>query len=200
MIDVIKLSKDIGVAASKLKLEDVQMKIRVVRRYVDENQREAVNAERLAREAREKAFLPTTPSTERSRLWHSAQEAEAKAKQYIAFTESHLSMLSNYMSLETTMKIVGQMQQVGLFDKNAKVDWQNALDEMQNEISNVIDACKTMTEIMNSTIMKKGVSETPQEVDDIEALFKKFDAEPDPVKKEEIRRTIEAKNNAALRA
>ena len=200
MIDVNKLSKDIGVAASKLRLEDVQLKIRKVRKYVDDNQREAVNAERLARDAREKAFLPTTPSTERSRLWRSAMDAEAKAKQYVQYAESHLAMLSNYMSLETTMKIVGQMQQVGLFEKDAKVDWQNALDEMQNEISNVIDACKTMTEIMNSTIRQKGARETPEEVDDIEALFRKFDAEPDPVKKEEIRRTIEAKNNAALRA
>lgn len=199
MTGVEVIAQALGKNANQLKLEDIQRALPGIRHKADQYEKEALTAERAALEARAKAFSPETPASERAVLMRRAADCAAQARQLEGFTNTFLVQLGNYTSLETTMKIVEQMSAVGLFEKGkTAVDWQRALDDMQIEIKRMTELTAKFNEAMSSAMPSVDAGSPSPEVDELERLFRQWEAETDPLKKEEIKKKIDQRTNVAM--
>ena len=96
------------------------------------------------------------------------------------------------------MQIADEMKEVGLISADASaMDWQNAMDTMQDEIQRMISTTQKLGDVMGS-VLSDSTPGGAEVTDELNALFAKYEAETDPEKKAEIQRMIEAKSNAAL--
>lgn len=194
-----QIAVGLGIRPDKLKIQDVQHKIPSIRQMADKYEKQALQAEKAALAARAKAYSPETPAGERARLIRSATESANEATRMAKFAGTFLTQLGNYTALETTMRIVEQMKEVGLFgDKAGAVDWQEALDGMQVEIRRLTDMCENLGNAMNGALSQSTTEESEPELDNLNALFEKWEKEPDPVKKAAIQKEIDKAANLAL--
>ena len=196
---VSKVAEWMGVKPAQLKLADISAKIPNIRRKVERYKSQAIAAEAEALKKREQSFSPETNPAERASLFRQADAEMQKAKMEAGFATSFLTQLDYYTQLETTMQIVEQMKENGFINEKASsVDWQKSIDSMQDEIQAMLAVVQKLGDAMGTALTHDTPSASDSLADELEQLFKKFDAEPDPVKKAEIRKQIEARNARAL--
>jgi len=193
-----KIAISLGIKASQLKTADVHAKIPALRRTAEEYEKKAVAAEASSLENRGKAFSPDTPAVDRARYMRQSTKDAQLAKTLAGFAGTFLTQLGHFTALETTMQIADEMKQVGLLSSDVSaMDWQNAMDTMQEEIQRIISTNQKLGDVMGS-VLADSSSDGMEVADELNELFAKYEAETDPVKKAEIQRTIEAKSNAVL--
>ncbi len=183
---------------AQIKTADVHAKIPALKRMVEKYEKEAVAAEGASLANRARAFSPDTPAAERAQLMRQSTMDAQRAKMHATCAGTFLTQLGNFTSLETTMQIADEMKEVGLINSDASaMDWQNAMDTMQDEIQQMIATSQKLGDVMGSVLADSPTGGTDL-VEELNQLFAKYEAETDPVKKEEIRKTIEAKSDAQL--
>lgn len=188
-----------GDGATQLATADIHGKILALKRNVEKWEGQAVAAERSALVNREKAFSPDTPETERARLIRQSVIDTQNAKMLSGYAATFLTQFGHYTELETVMQIADEMKEVGLIDSDVSVvDWQKAMDTMQDEIQRIIATSQKLGDVMGSVLAQDSAAVGIDMVDELDQLFAKWKSESDPAKKAEIQRQIEAKSNAAL--
>lgn len=193
-----KLAVSLGIKPAQLKTSDVHAKIPELRRKAEDYEKQAVAAESSALENRAKAFSPDTPAADRARLMRQSTQDAQRAKTLAGFASTFITQLGHFTALETTMQIADEMKEVGLISsKTSAVDWQKAMDTMQDEIQCMISTTQKLGDVMGSVLRESTSAETDVS-DELDRLFAQWQAESDPDKKAEIQRQIEAKSNAAL--
>lgn len=98
------------------------------------------------------------------------------------------------------MQIANEMKEVGLISSDIKaIDWQNAMDTMQVEIQQMISVTQKLGHVMTGALSSTGNDGAgSQDVDDLERLFRAWESEPDPLRKAEIQKQIEARTKVAF--
>ena len=193
-----KIAISLGIKPAQLKTADVHAKIPSLRRTAEDYERQAVAAEAASLENRAKAFSPDTPAADRAKYMRQSSMDAQRAKTLAGFAGTFLTQLGNYTALETTMQIADEMKSVGLLSSDVSaMDWQKAMDSMQSEIQRIIATNQKLGDVMGS-VLSESSSDAANVADELDALFKKWEAETDPVKKAEIQRIIDTKCNAAL--
>ena len=193
-----RIAVSLGIKPSQLKTADVHAKIPALKRKAEEYEKQAVAAETSSLTNRAKAFSPDTPAADRAQLMRQSTIDAQRAKTLSGFAATFIAQLGHFSALETTMQIADEMKEVGLINSNiTAVDWQNAMDTMQDEIQRMISTSQKLGDVMSSVL-----SDTPtsgaEVADELNLLFAKYEAEKDPIKKAEIQKLIETKSNAAL--
>ena len=193
-----KIAQALGVKASQIKTSDIHAKIPNIKRKAEEYEKQAVAAETSSLANRAKAFSPDTPAGERAQLMRQSTIDAQRAKTLAGFAGTFLTQLGHFTALETTMQIADEMKEVGLINSDVSaMDWQKAMDTMQDEIQQMIATTQKLGDVMGSVLTDPSSGGT-ELVDELNQLFAKYEAETDPVKKAEIQRQIEAKSNAVL--
>ncbi|MBR4171235.1 MAG: hypothetical protein IKR48_06250 [Kiritimatiellae bacterium] len=183
-----------GIRPAQLKLSDVHKKIPDIRRMVEKHKKAAITAEAESLKKRELSFAAETKPAERASLFRKADADMQRAKMEAGFASNFLTQLGYYTLLETTMQIVEQMKENGLVDeKTSTVDWQKSIDSMQDEIQEMLAVVKKLGDAMGAALACEEPESHASLANELDQLYAKFDAEPDPVKKAEIRKQIEAK-------
>ena len=194
-----RIAKLLNIKATQLKVADVHAKIPKLKRMVEEYEKQATDVEAAASECRRKAFSPDTPPTERAKLLNQSVVELKRAKTLAGFAGTFLTQLGHFSALETTMQVAGEMKEVGLIGSDVSImDWQNAMDTMQDEIQRIVATSQKLGDVMGSVLAQEAASTDEEAVDELNQLFAKWEAEPDPVQKAQIQKLIEAKSNAAL--
>ena len=135
-----------------------------------------------------------TKPAERASLFRQAEADMQRAKMEAGFASGILTQLGCYTQLETTMQIVEQMKVNGLIDGNmSAADWQKSIDTMQDEIQVMLAEIGKLGNAMDAALAYEAPEAHTALANELDQLYAKFDAEPDPVKKAEIRKQIEAK-------
>lgn len=193
-----RIAVSLGLKAAQLKTSDVHAKIPALRRKAADYEAKAVAAEESALKNRAKAFSPDTPAIERAKLMRQSTEDAKRAKVLAGFASTFLTQYGHFTALETAMQIADEMKEVGLISPTASItDWQGAMDSMQDEIEMMVESTKKLGDVMSCALSDTSDGKS-DELDELNMLFAKYEAEKDPVKKAEIQRTIEAKSNAAI--
>lgn len=194
-----KIAVSLGIKPAQLKTADVHAKIPALKRKAEEYEKQAVTAETAALTNRAKAFSPETAAAERAQLMRQSTMDAQRAKTLAGFAATFITQLGHFTALETTMQIADEMKEVGLINSDiSAVDWQNAMDTMQDEIQQMIGTTQKLGDVMGSVLAQDASPVTSDTADELNQLFAKWEAETDPVKKAEIQRQIEAKSNAAI--
>ena len=187
-----------GKRPSQLTTADVHAKIPALKRKAEEYEKQAIAAEASALENRAKAFSPDTKSADRARLMRQSNQDAQRAKTFAGFAGTFLTQLGHCTALETTMQIADEMKEVGLINSDVSVmDWQTAMDTMQDEIQRIIATNQKLGDVMGS-VLAETTPDGDEVVDELDRLFARYEAEKDPKKKAEIQRIIESKNKAIL--
>jgi len=194
-----QIAVSLGIKQAQLKTADVHAKIPALKRKAEEYERNAVALEDASLANRAKAFSPETPASERASLMRQSTADAQKAKTMAGFAATFLTQLGQFVALETTMQIADEMKEVGLLGENVTVaDWQSATDTMQDEIHRMIATSQKLGDVMSGVLTQNNADSGESVADELNALFARWEAETDPVKKAEIQKLIETKSNAAL--
>lgn len=195
-----EIAKILNKDKSQIELADVRTKVPALKATAERYGKQAIEAESSALVNRAKAFSPETPAVDRARLMRQAMMDAERAKTLSGFASTFLTQLGNFLALETTMQIANEMKEVGLISSDIKaIDWQNAMDTMQVEIQQMISVTQKLGHVMTGALSSSGNDGAgSQDVDDLERLFRAWESEPDPLRKAEIQKQIEARTKVAF--
>ena len=168
-----QIALTLNIKPDQLKTADVHAKIPALMRMVEKYEKEAIAAETAALTNRARAFSPDTPAAERASLLRQSTEDANRAKMLAMCAGTFLKSLGKFRLLETTMQTVDAMKEAGLVNSDETVmDWQNAMDTMQDEIQQMISTSQKLGDVMGS-VLADSSSDSSDVIDELNQLFDK---------------------------
>lgn len=189
----------------KLSLEEIRKRIFETTRNMEIRSREAAAAEAKAQTALQKTFQQGMTAAQRSKLLAENQKWLRTARDSIGFANQLGAVLETLESAETFMELSETIAQsnvagAGRFDVHALA---KELQDIQNSLSPMMAECRRLKELMEVSTGQFDAmlaQNTPAGQDELMALYAKYDAEPDPVKKAAIQAEIQKKSDAMASA
>ena len=191
----------------ELSLEDIRRQIFETRRNMEIRNREACSAEAEAEAAIQKTFQPGLSQPERKKLIAKHQNGIQKAKRLAGFALQLGTLLDSLENTEAYMELAESMARSNVAGAgNFSVsDLMQELQEMQAALLPMLQALSQLKTNMDISAEQFDRDLAPDAAttasqNELMALYAKFDAETDPVKKAAIRVEIESlqKSKVAL--
>ena len=184
-----------------LSLDEIRKRIFETSRNMEMRNREAAVAEQKAQAALQKTFQPGIGAAQRTKLLAEHQRCLKEAKSFISFANQLGSVLETLESAETFMELsetISQSNIAGAGKMDIK-EIMKELQEMQAMLGPMVKECQKLKHTMDVSaeqfgeMLSQGV---PEGQNELMALYAKYDAEPDPVKKAAIQVEIQKKSES----
>lgn len=188
-----------------LTLDEIRKRIFETSRNMEMRNREAAAAELKAQAALQKTFQPGVSAAQRTKLLAEHQRCLKEAKNYISFANQLGSVLETLETVETFKELSETIFQSNIAGAG-KMDIKEIMRELQEAqamLGPMVKECQKLKHALDVSaeqfddMLSQGVSEGQ---DELMALYAKYDAEQDPVKKAAIQAEIQQKSEAMLAA
>lgn len=189
--------------AKTLTLDEIRKRIFDTARNMEMRNREAAAAELKAQTALQKTFQPGVNAVQRAKLLAEHQRCLKEAKNYISFANQLGSVLETLETAETFMELSETISQSNIAGAG-KMDIKEIMKELQSAqamLGPMVKECQKLKHALDVSaeqfddMLSQGV---PEGQDELMALYAKYDAEQDPVKKAAIQAEIQQKSEAML--
>lgn len=186
-------------------LDEIRKQIFETSRNMEMRNREAAAAELKAQAALQKTFQPGVSVAQRTKLLAEHQRCLKEAKNYINFANQLGSVLETLETAETFMELSETISQSNIAGAG-KMDIKEIMKELQETqamLGPMVKECQKLKHSLDleaeqfDDMLSQGV---PEGQDELMALYAKYDAEQDPVKKAAIQAEIQQKSEAMLAA
>lgn len=186
-------------------LDEIRKQIFETSRNMEMRNREAAAAELKAQAALQKTFQPGVSAAQRTKLLAAHQRCLKEAKNYISFANQLGSVLETLETAETFMELSETISQSNIAGAG-KMDIKEIMKELQETqamLGPMVKECQKLKHSLDleaeqfDDMLSQGV---PEGQDELMALYAKYDAEQDPVKKAAIQAEIQQKSEALLAA
>ena len=186
-----------------LTLDEIRRRIFETSRNMEMRNREAAAAEQKAQVALQKTFQPGVSAAQRTKLLAEHQRCLKEAKNYIGFANQLSDVLETLETAETFMELSETISQSNIAGAG-KMDVRAIMKELQDSqamLGPMIKECQKLKHAMDVSaehfgdMLSQGV---PEGQDELMALYAKYDAERDPVKKAAIQVEIQKKSESML--
>lgn len=186
-------------------LDEIRKQIFETSRNMEMRNREAAAAELKAQAALQKTFQPGVSAAQRTKLLAEHQRCLKEAKNYINFANQLGSVLETLETAETFMELSETISQSNIAGAG-KMDIKEIMKELQETqamLGPMVKECQKLKHSLDleaeqfDDMLSQGV---PEGQDELMALYAKYDAEQDPVKKAAIQAEIQQKSEAMLAA
>lgn len=186
-----------------LSLDEIRKRIFETSRNMEMRNREAAAAELKAQAALQKTFQPGVSVAQRTRLLAEHQRYLKDAKSFIGFANQLGGVLETLETAETFMELSETISQSNVAGAG-KMDIKEIMKELQEAqamLGPMMKECQKLKHTMDvsaeqfSDMLSPGV---PEGQDELMALYAKYDAEQDPVKKAAIQVEIQRKSESVL--
>jgi hypothetical protein len=184
-------------------LEDIRKKVFETSRNLEIRNREAADAEAKAQAALQKTFQPGLSMVQRQKLLDEHRNGMRNAKRLVGFANQLGSVLDTLENAEAFLELsetISKSDVAGAGRLNVN-DLMQELQDTQAALLPMIEECRRMKESMDlatEQFDKALGAEESAEQNELMALYAKYDAEKDPVKKAEIQVEIQRKSEAML--
>ena len=181
-------------------LESIRTRLFEANRNLEMRNREAAAAEARAQAALQKTFQAGMSTLERQKLIAESQKAKKEAAFHLRCAGQFIALTETLENAETLLELSDTIKRSGLMEEGA-LNLQELMKELENADAFLEPLMGTCQEIRSSIeasmgqfdgLVSQGVSEETKE---LEALYRQFEMETDPEKKEAIRQKIETKMN-----
>ena len=189
--------------AETLTLDEIRTRIFETSRNMEVRNREAAMAEQRAQVALQKTFQPGVNAAQRTKLLADHQRHLKDAKSFISYANQLGSVLETLETAETFMELsetISQSNIAGAGKMDIK-EIMKELNDMQAMLGPMIKECQKLKNAMDVSVEQFGgmlSSGAPEGQDELLALYAKYDAEPDPIKKAAIQAEIQKKSESML--
>lgn len=179
-------------------LESIRTRLFEANRNLEMRNREAAAAEARAQAALQKTFQAGMSMLERQKLIAESQKAKKEAAFHLRCAGQFIALTETLENAETLLELSDTIKRSGLMEEGA-LNLQELMKELENADAFLEPLMGTCQEIRSSIeasmgqfdgLVSQGVSEETKE---LEALYRQFEMETDPEKKEAIRQKIETK-------
>ncbi|MBR4188707.1 MAG: hypothetical protein IKQ55_01965 [Kiritimatiellae bacterium] len=179
-------------------LESIRTRLFEANRNLEMRNREAAAAEARAQAALQKTFQAGMSTLERQKLIAESQKAKKEAAFHLRCAGQFIALTETLENAETLLELSDTIKRSGLMEEGA-LNLQELMKELENADAFLEPLMGTCQEIRSSIeasmgqfdgLVSQGVSEETKE---LEALYRQFEMETDPEKKEAIRQKIETK-------
>ena len=186
-------------------LDEIRKQIFETSRNMEMRNREAAAAELKAQAALQKTFQPGVSAAQRTKLLAEHQRCLKEAKNYISFANQLGSVLETLETAETFKELSETISQSNIVGAG-KMDVNEIMKELQETqamLGPMVKECQKLKHSLDleaeqfDDMLSQGV---PEGQDELMALYAKYDAEQDPVKKAAIQAEIQQKSEAMLAA
>lgn len=188
-----------------LTLDEIRKRIFETSRNMEMRNREAAAAELKAQAALQKTFQPGVSAAQRTKLIAEHQRCLKEAKNFISFANQLSAVLETLETAETFMELSETISQSNIAGAG-KMDVKEIMQELQSTqamLGPMVKECQKLKHALDVSaeqfdeMLSQGV---PEGQDELMALYAKYDAEQDPVKKAAIQAEIQQKSEALLAA
>lgn len=190
-------------APRQMSLEDIRKQIFETTRNMEMRNREAADAEAKAQAALQKTFQPGLGMAQRQKLLAEHQAHVRNAKRLISFATQLGGVLDTLENAESFMELsetISKSDIAGAGSLSVPA-LMKELQETQAALLPMVEECRKLKETMDlatEQFDRALGSEESAAQNELMALYAKYDAEKDPVKKAAIQVEIQRKSEAML--
>ncbi len=176
-------------------LESIRTRLFEANRNLEMRNRDAAAAEVRAQAALQKTFQPGMSPLERQKLIAESQKAKKEAAFHLRCAGQFIALTETLENAETLLELSETIQKSGLLGEGA-LNIQELVKELENADAFLEPLMGTCQEIRSSIEASMGQFDgllsmgATEDVKALEELYRKYEAETDPAKKEAIHQEI----------